>query len=156
MKNSSKEKYLGDYITEKANSKDTIQDRKSRGNAILSQMTALLSDIPLGNRRIEAGLALRSAWFLNGCLFNSEVWSGFSPQDLHDLEVIDHKILKLVLGAQSKVPSEMLYLETNVLPIKNVISARRVLYYHTIMKRNKNELIREVYSAMNDDPVKGD
>jgi hypothetical protein len=118
MKNSSKEKYLGDYITEKANSKDTIQDRKSRGNAILSQMTALLSDIPLGNRRIEAGLALRSAWFLNGCLFNSEVWSGFSPQDLHDLEVIDHKILKLILGAQSKVPSEMLYLETNVLPIK--------------------------------------
>ena len=29
MKNSSKEKYLGDFFTEKANSKDTIEDRNS-------------------------------------------------------------------------------------------------------------------------------
>ena len=27
MQNSSKEKYLGEFITEKANSKDTIEDR---------------------------------------------------------------------------------------------------------------------------------
>ena len=156
MKNSKKEKYLGDYITEKANSKDTIEDRKARGNAVLSSMTALLSDIPLGRRRIEAGLALRKAWFLNGCLFNSEVWIGFSPQDLHDLEVLDHKILRLIIGAQAKAPTEMLYLETSQLPIRNVISARRVSYYHTIMRRPKNELIREVFSAMKEEPTKGD
>ena len=74
MKKSKKEKYLGDIVSEKGNSKETIEDRKSRGNAVLAQMTALLQDIPLGNRRVEAGLALRHSWFLNGCLFNSEVW----------------------------------------------------------------------------------
>ena len=79
MKSSANEKYLGDIVNEKDNSKATIEDKKSRGNAVLVQMTALLSDIPLGNRRVEAGLALRHAWFLNRCLFNSEVWSNYSP-----------------------------------------------------------------------------
>lgn len=93
---------------------------------------------------------------MTGCLFNSEVWLGYSQQDLHDLEVIDHKILRLIIGAQAKVPSEMLYLETGELPIKNVISVRRMLYYHTIMKRHKNELTREIFTAMKENPSKGD
>ena len=83
MKTSEKEKYLGDQITSKANSKDTIEARISRGHAVLAKMSALLSDIPLGKQRTETGMILRSAWFLNCCLFNSEVWTGYLPQDLH-------------------------------------------------------------------------
>ena len=48
MKTSEKEKYLGDFLTKDANSKQTIKERKSRGFAVLSQMDAILSDIPLG------------------------------------------------------------------------------------------------------------
>ena len=96
MKKSTKEKYLDNIVSEKNNSKETIEDRKSRGNEVLAQMTALLQDIPLRNIRIEAGLALRHSWFPNGCLFNLEVWSTFSPQYLHHLEVIDNKILRLI------------------------------------------------------------
>ena len=132
MKTSENEKYLGDNITSKANSKETIEARKSRGNAVLAQMTALLDDLPLGKRRTETGMILRNAWFLNGCLFNSEVWTGFSPHDVHALEVLDHQILRLITGAQAKSPVEMLYLETAELPIKDVISVRRLLYLHTI------------------------
>ena len=84
----------------------------ARGYAILSEMGALLSEVPLGNRRVEIGLALREAWFLNGCLYNSEAWGAISDDDLKDIENIDHKILRLILGAHSKVPIEALYLET--------------------------------------------
>ena len=51
VKESTKEKYLGDYLTSKANSKDTIHDKKSRGYGILAQMSAILQDIPLGNKK---------------------------------------------------------------------------------------------------------
>ena len=156
MKTSDKEKYLGDQITSKANSKDTIEARISRGNAVLAQMTALLSDLPLGKRRTETGMILRSAWFLNGCLFNSEVWTGYLPKDLHALEVIDHQIMRLILGAQAKAPTEMLYLETAQLPIPDVISVRRLSYLHTILNRHTSELIRKVYQAMKEDPSKDD
>ena len=75
-------------------------------------MRAILRDIPLGCRRTQIGLLLRKAWFINSCFGNSEVWSGYTDTDLKELEVIDHQILQVVTGAQAKVPTEMLYLET--------------------------------------------
>ena len=86
MKNSDKEKYLGDFVTSNGNSKETIHSRKIRGNAILTEIRAILKDIPLGNQRNQTGLLLRQAWFLNSCLMNSEVWSGYIDSDLRILK----------------------------------------------------------------------
>ena len=51
---------------------------------MLAQISAILQDILLGNKKNELGLILRKAWFLNGCLFNSEVWTGFTENDMSD------------------------------------------------------------------------
>ena len=72
------------------------------------------------------------------------------------LEVLDHKILRTITGAHSKVPLEMLYLETGELNISNVISVRRLLYWHNILRRHERELISKVYYAMKEKPIKGD
>ena len=53
MKKSDKEKYLGDFVTTKENSKATIEDRQICGNAIFSEMSAILRDILLGNTRVS-------------------------------------------------------------------------------------------------------
>ena len=58
MKSSDKETYLGDYISKKGNSKETIKDRNIRGDSILSNMRAILQDIPLGSKRTQTGLIL--------------------------------------------------------------------------------------------------
>ena len=149
-------KYLGDYVTKYGNSKETIQQRKTRGNAIVSEMRALLRDIPLGSFRTQIGLVLRQAWFLNGCFFNSEVWSGYNDSNLSDLVVIDHQILRLITNCQAKVPVEMLYLETAQMSIQSIISVRRLLYLHEILSRNPSELIHQVYIAMKEAPLKDD
>ena len=47
MKESEKEKYLGDYLTSNANSKECLSARKARGYAILGEMSAILRDVPL-------------------------------------------------------------------------------------------------------------
>ena len=94
-------------------------------------MSAMLQDIPLGKWRTETGI------------------TGL-------IEVIEHKILRLILGAQKKVPVEMRYLETAELPLKNGISVRRLLCVHTIIKRHKSEITRKVYTEMKEDPYKGD
>ena len=156
MKTSEKEKYLGDYITNAANAKETIRERKRKGYGILAEITTILKDIPLGNKRKRVGLKLRQTMFLNGVLFNSETWIGFSKKDLKMLEVLDHKILKAILGAHSKVPTEMLYLETGELDLPSVISVRRLMYWFNIVKRHKKELIRQIYDAMKNTPAKGD
>ena len=156
IKESEKEKYLGDYLTKHANPKSTIEDRKSKGYAILSELRAILKDIPLGNKRFEIGLTLREAWFLNGTLFNSEVWCAYMKSDLQPLQIIDNKIMRLILGAHKSVPTELLYLETGTIPIINVITVRRLCYLQNILKRHKEEVIRRVYIAQKKNPIKGD
>ena len=94
MKESEKEKYLGDFITKYANPKATIEERKRKGCGILSEITALLNDIPLGSKRFEMGMTLRQAWFINGTLYNSEVWCAFSKADIEVLEVLDRENTK--------------------------------------------------------------
>ena len=71
--------------------------------------------------QIAPYMTLRQAWFINGTLYNSEVWCAFSKADIEVLEVLDRKILRVILGAHSKVPSEMLYLETGAISISHVI-----------------------------------
>ena len=119
-------------------------------------MRAILQDIPLGVKRYEIGLTLRQAWFLNGTLFNSEVWCAFSDSDLEVLEVLDRKILRLILGAHSKAPNEMLYLETGVIPICHVVAVRRLCYLKNILNRPDYEIIKQVYEAQRKEPCKGD
>ena len=55
IKESEKEKYLGYFLTSKANSKDTLESRKAMGYAILGNINALLKDVPMGNRRTQIG-----------------------------------------------------------------------------------------------------
>ena len=50
----------------------------------------------------------------------------------------------------------MLYLKTGELNISSVISVRRLLYWHNILRRHKRELISKVYYAMKGKPIKGD
>ena len=54
-----------------ANSNETLAERKSHAYAILAEIRAFLTEIPLGCRRMEISLALQDAWFVNGILFNS-------------------------------------------------------------------------------------
>ena len=76
--------------------------------------------------------------------------------DLKDLEILDHKILKTILGAHSKVPIEQLYLETGSLPISVVIIVRRMSYLHTILKKHDDESVKKIYNAQKESPCKGD
>ena len=65
---------------------------------------------------------------------------------------------KLRLGNEGclKIFYQMLYLETSQLPLSHVISVRRLLYWHTILKRKDTELISQIYYAMKASPMKGD
>ena len=45
---SSQEKYLGDMINTTGNVKATVADRISRGHGIVSEIRAILNQVPLG------------------------------------------------------------------------------------------------------------
>ena len=51
------------------------------------------------------------------------------------LEKVDEHLLRLLVKGHSKLPKEFLYLEAGAIPIRFIISSRRLLYLQTILKR---------------------
>ena len=81
MKCSEKEKYLGEIVKKDGKQHATIVERLSKGYGIVANIIAFLSEIPLRLRRIVIGLELRQAWFLNGILYNSEIWQKLTEKN---------------------------------------------------------------------------
>ena len=156
MIDSDKEKYLGDYINKTGKIKDTIEDRKNKGFGIVSEIIAILNDIPLGKHKMEIGLLLRQAMLINTILFNCEAWHGIKENDVKVLESIDEHLLRSLVGAHSKTPLEFLYLESGATPIRFIISNRRMMYQQIILKRNEKELTNRIYKSQEVNPTEGD
>ena len=130
--------------------------RKAKAFGAVTNILAIVNEVPLAHWRVEAGLQLRQAMLLNAMLFNSEAWHGVSDTDIEQLEKVDEALLRGLLNGHSKTPSESLYLETGCIPIRYIIKSRRMSYLHNILKKDKEELVREVYDAQRDDPKDGD
>ena len=156
MKISKQEKYLGDIVHTNGKIKQTLEDRKRRAIAIVAEIQAILDDIPLGKYRMDIGLKLRQAMLINGVLFNSEVWYGIADNDVKELESIDEHLLRSLVKAHSKTPKEFLYLESGTIPIRFIISSRRLMYLRTIITKDDDELVRRIFNAQVDNPSPGD
>ena len=156
MSNSKQETYLGDKIDKSGLLKPTIQSRIGKGYGAVSTILAIVNEVPLGHWRVEAGLRLREAMLINGTLFNSEAWQGISQKDVEELEKVDEALLRGLLQAHSKVPKEALHLETGTIAIRHILKSRRLCYLQNILKRDSEELVREIYDAQKNDPVDGD
>ena len=109
-----------------------------------------------GHRRVEVGLMLRDAMFVNGVLTNSEAWYSITKKNIKELEVMDRLLIKNITGAHAKTQNEFLYLKIGALNIGQTISNRRLMYLQSLLKRPEDEIIRKVYECQKDNPVIGD
>ena len=77
--------------------------------------------MPFGCRRVEVGIMLRNAMFVNGVLCNSEGWHTISKKHIEELEVTDRSLLRYITGAHVKTQHLFLYLETGVLNMERIL-----------------------------------
>ena len=56
----------------------------------------------------------------------------------------------------STCPNEMLYIELGCLPIKYIVSTRRLLFLHYIINEDESSLISQVFKAPMNQPFKDD
>ena len=111
-------------------------------------------EVPIGKQKLETGLLLRQPLFLNGILYNSEARSDFSEKDVGDFEKIDEYLLRSLFKGPARTPLEILHLETGTLPIKYIIAMRRIMYHRDIVSRNDSELVKKIYLAQKQKPMK--
>ena len=156
MKESDRVKYLGDILDKSGKVRNTINDRRNKGFGMVAEILAIISEIPLGQHRIEIGLKLRQAMLINGMLFNSEAWHDLLEKEIRLLEEVDEHLLRSLIKGHAKTPLEFLYLECGAMPIRFIISCRRMVYLHTILKRSDEELTKRVYDEQKKAPIRGD
>ena len=72
------EKYLGEVIYKSGKNKTNIEKRQSIGYGIISNILAIINEIPHSYWKIMARQRMRQARLLNGILCNSEAWHGIS------------------------------------------------------------------------------
>ena len=116
MKDSQEEKYIGDIITGDGKNVKNVLSRKVKGYGIAGDILATLEEVPFGTYKIEAGLCMRNGMLINDMLTNSKVWYGLTENEITQLEEVDNYLLRKILNANSKIPKEMLYLETGATP----------------------------------------
>ena len=76
--------------------KATINSRVSKGYGAISNILAIVNEVPLAHWRIEAGLQLRQAMLLTCILFNSEAWHGVLDMDINQSEKVDESLLEIL------------------------------------------------------------
>ena len=148
--------YLGDIISNDGKNKLNIENRISKGLGIISQIMNILEIVSFGTHYMEIALLLRDSMFINGILFNSEVWYGLSKAEISDLEDLDRNLLRRILNVPISTPKEALYLETGALPIGEIMKIRRIMYLRHLVTRDKNEMIYQFFMTQWINPTKGD
>ena len=149
-------KYLGDIIHQNSKVTANLASRLVKAVASFSVIRAILEDIPLGTYKVQVGLELRQALFVNSVLFNCETWHSITDSDMKDIVLIDHQLLRYICQSQAKTPIEFLYLETGSISLSHIISSRRMNYLYEIITRVDNELIKRVFMTQKESPSQGD
>ena len=93
---------------------------------------------------------------VNGMLFNSEAWHGVTSAHIVKLESVDEALLRGLLKAHSKTPKEFLHFETGTIPLRWIMTQRRINYLKHILTRDDDELIKKVFTAQKEAPTQGD
>ena len=155
-KSASQASYLGDIISDKGTIDETINVRSQKALGIITQISSILASVSLGSFHFDIALVLRDALFVNSIMTNSEIWHNVQIKHIENLEKMDLILLRKVLNAHSKTPSEAIYLQLGKYPLRFVLCKRRLMYLWHILHRDKTELIRKIYETQKLKQVKGD
>ena len=148
--------YLGDLISGDGKNKKNIEKRISKGLGIISQILNLLELVSFGKHYIEIALLLRESMFINGVLFNAEVWYGLTKAEINEFEKLDRLLLRKILAVPFSTPQEAFYLELGIVPISVVIKIRRLQYLHNLVNRKEKEMIHQFFVTQWMNPTRGD
>jgi hypothetical protein len=138
--------YIGDVLSSDGTIDKNIETRRQKGIGVCSQVTGIMNSVSLGFFFFQISFNLRNAMLLNGILTNAEVWNNIKSKHIEILESVDLMLLKKIINAHSMTAKEAFFLKAGMIPIKFILSKRRLRYLWNIMKRKDNEMLKRFLS----------
>lgn len=156
MEQRTKDRYLGDIISDDGSNKYNTESRRNRGVGIINQIKLMLKEGCFGKYYFEAAMLMRESLLLSSLLTNSEAWFNISKDDIKQLEQVDEILLRSILEAPSNTGKAFLYLSLAAVPIRFLLIKKRMGFLHYILNEEKTSLIRQVFDAQIEDRHKND
>ena len=150
------EKYLGQIISSDSTNTKNIDQMYNRGIGIKNKILTILNTFTAGKYHFEVAIILRNAYLISSILYGSEVWYGITEAEILKLEKVDNLLLRQLFECSSNVPTELLFLELGILRLRDIVTMRRVMYLHHILKQPSNSLIFRFFISQLKNPKKGD
>ena len=141
-------KYLGDIFQQNGKNNELVKDRLSRGIKVILKIEAIMSETQFGRHTIEVSLLLYRALFLSSILFNSQAWRNLTVKDFSDLQSLQLRLLKKLVGAPSSISNSFIFLELGVLPIQYEVHKRQISFLHHIVNLCPGDPVRALYENM--------
>ena len=93
---------------------------------------------------------------LSSMLNNSETWINILESDITKLTMPDTLLQRQILSTSGNHSKVFMSLELGVVPVRNVIMAKRLNLLHYILNENTSSTIFQVYEVLKGDSRKGD
>jgi hypothetical protein len=126
------------------------------GLGAISQIFGILSEITLGYQFIQIGLIMRESILSNKILLSSESWHRLFKYQIEKLEDLGSTFYRKLYNGHAETSLEYYISESGTVPIRFLISSRRLMYWWHIVHANQSERIQRVYKAQKLSPVPGD
>ena len=156
MLTSEQEKYLGDVVSSNTKIDENIKMRHAKGIGINNQIISIIKEVSFGFHYFEIGLLFRNSLLINGIMFNLEVIHNLSTKHVDLLEDCDKMFMTNLFESEAGTPIEAFFIETATLPLKYILMGRQLMFYHTLLKKGENELVKRVFLAQCQFPTKND
>ena len=149
------EKYIGDIVSCDGKHNKNIASLRSKGIGMCNEIVLILDSLCLGPFFFQVSLMLRQTMLISVLLFNSETWLRLTKDNIKKLESVDEMLLHKLLATPMSTPKVALYLETGCIPLRFIIKRKRIMFLHHLLTRREDALIKRVFWAQVEKPIKG-
>ena len=156
MLTSNREKYLGDIISSDCKIIANVEERYNKGIGIANQIIGLLKEISFGEHYFEMAAMFRQSMLINSILCTSKVLYELTKTHIETLESVDTYYWRKVFSSIISTPIESYLIETNTIPISNILMARRLMYFWNLLQKDDTELVKKVFLTQRSLPTKND
>ena len=134
----------------------SINYKTGKGRGIVKEIMQDVQENSYGCYYFQAAILQRNMKLISSMLYNSEAWVNINEDQLRKLEQVDESLLQQILETPSTIPKEMLYLELGVLPIRFIITMKRLNYFYYLLHQPKESIFYQILKAQIENPKHND
>ena len=137
-------KFLGNYVNDKGNLDDQLKYMEGKVGGLVSEANKICSQNKLGIYEWDGKKIVYKAQITPAVFHNIEAWTNLRKTDWEKMETLQGKILRGIYGLPKSTPYWGLLHELNIIPIKLLITYKRLMVYHNLMNSDDDRVAKHI------------